>query len=73
VIVLDLGLPELSGHAVREEIAAHAALRHVPIVVVTGSPIGYIQGTACVLRKPVTPDDLVQTVKRCIAEGADRV
>ena len=70
LVVLDLGLPVISGHVVREEIAAQADLRKIPIVIVTGSPVGDAQGVACVLRKPVLPDELVRTVRRCLAAGA---
>ena len=37
LVVLDLGLPTVSGIIVRQEIAAHAHTRHIPIVIVTGS------------------------------------
>jgi CheY-like chemotaxis protein len=45
--------------------------RHIPIVVVTGSsldPAGF--NVACVLRKPVMPDELIKTVAACLATGA---
>ena len=69
-VVLDLGLPFLSGVAVRQEIAAHAHTHHVPVIVVTGQP-GLHGGldAACVLRKPVSPERLVHVVKTCIAAG----
>ncbi|MGH9410266.1 MAG: response regulator [Vicinamibacterales bacterium] len=73
-IVLDLGLPTLSGHIVLEELAAHAHTRNTPVVVVTGheSPI-QTEAMACVLRKPVTPDRLVRQVRRCIVAGSPPV
>lgn len=63
LVVLDLMLPTLSGHAIQQEVA-----RGTPIVIVTGStePIDH----ACVLRKPVTPEKLLQTVQSCLASGA---
>jgi two-component system chemotaxis response regulator CheY len=69
-VVLDLGLPIMSGVAVRQEIAAHAHTRHVPVIVVTGQP-GNHDGLepACLLRKPVSPERLVHVVKTCIAAG----
>ena len=70
IVVLDLGLPIISGHVVRQEIAAQADLRDIPIVIVTGGPAGNPDGVACVLRKPVLPDELVRTVRRCLASGA---
>jgi two-component system chemotaxis response regulator CheY len=69
-VILDLGLPIVSGMAVRQEIAAHAHTRHVPVIVVTGQPGSHEQlEAACVLRKPVSPERLVQVVKSCIAAG----
>lgn len=71
VVVLDLGLPTLSGLAVQQEIAAHALTKRIPIVVVTGSArdLNYLD-VACVLRKPVTPEELVVVVHNCLREGA---
>jgi DNA-binding response OmpR family regulator len=70
-VVLDLGLPLLSGVAVRQEIAAHAHTRHVPVIVVTGQPGTHeALDAACVLRKPVSPDRLVHVVNTCIAAGS---
>lgn len=67
-VVLDLGLPLISGYTVRQEIAAHAQTRYVPVVVVTGLPGTHDElDAACVLLKPVTPDNLVRTVRMCIA------
>lgn len=69
-VILDLGLPFLSGVAVRQEIAAHAHTRHVPVIIVTGQPGAHeALDVACVLRKPVSPERLVHVVKECIAAG----
>lgn len=69
-VILDLGLPRLSGMSVRQEIAAHAHTRHVPVIIVTGMPGSHDDiDAACVLRKPVSPDKLVDVVKSCIAAG----
>jgi CheY-like chemotaxis protein len=71
LIVLDLMLRSLDGLSVQQELAARAITRHIPIVIVTGSTIdtGSLQ-VACVLRKPVMPDELVRTVRHCITHGA---
>ena len=70
VVILDLGLPIISGAAVRQEIAAHAHTRHIPVIIVTGEPGDHERlQAACVLRKPVTPDKLLQVVTSCIAAG----
>ena len=67
-VVLDLGLPIMSGAAVRLEIAAHASTRNIPVIIVTGQPGTHeALAAACVLHKPVTPDKLVSVVRSCIA------
>jgi DNA-binding response OmpR family regulator len=71
LVVLDLGLPVVSGHAVRAELAAHAYTRQIPVVVVTGWPVSQEQlEVACLLRKPVEPGDLITTVRRCLAASS---
>jgi two-component system cell cycle response regulator DivK len=69
-VVLDLGLPIISGHAVQREIAANAYSRDIPVIIVTGEPGPHELNVACILRKPVSPDRLIQTVRACIASGA---
>lgn len=67
VIVLDLDLPIISGQIFRTELAASIQLRDIPIVVVTGNPIAEMTPpVACLLRKPLSPEQLVFTVHRCI-------
>ena len=74
LIVLDLGLPNVSGFGVQQEIAAHAHTRDIPVVVVTGSTLDLNDlNVPCVLRKPVAPDDLVAAVRRCVASGGPGV
>jgi|SRR4051794_7726800 len=75
LVVLDLGLPVLSGTVVREQIAANALTRGISILIVTGTP-QKAQGlnVACVLAKPVSPERLVDGVRSCLAAGAhDRI
>jgi two-component system sensor histidine kinase/response regulator len=73
-VILDLGLPIISGHAVRAEIAAHAHTRDIPVIVITGAAGDHDGlGVACVLRKPVELDQLVRTVRECIASGGGKV
>jgi CheY-like chemotaxis protein len=70
-VVLDLMLPVLSGQAVKQELAASAEMRHIPVVIVTGSDADVSDlGANCVLRKPATPEDLVGAVERCMAAGS---
>ena len=70
LVVLDIGLPLISGVVVRQELAAHAHTRNIPVVIVTGSTGPHEElHVACLLRKPVAPDELVATVRSCIASG----
>lgn len=71
LIVLDLGLPLVSGQAVRQELAAQAHLRDIPVVVVTGIPGPHhdIQ-PACLLRKPVDPEQLIRSIRSSLAAGS---
>src|SRR4051812_37804086 len=48
-IVLDLGLPLISGHVVLRDLAGRAATRHIPVIVVTGSGAEEPEGAACFL------------------------
>jgi CheY-like chemotaxis protein len=71
LVVLDLGLPVVSGRMVRDELLAHAHLRDIPVVVVTGLPGDHTELHAqCVVHKPVDPDHLVRTVRSCLIAGA---
>ena len=68
LVVLDLALPRISGHVVRQELAAQSHTRDIPIVVVTGTMDAHDDlDVNCLLRKPVSPDDLVVTVQKCLA------
>jgi CheY-like chemotaxis protein len=66
---LDLGLPIVSGYAVRTEIAAQSHTRHIPVVVVTGTEPDAPLDVPCLLRKPVSSEALVAAVNKCLAEG----
>jgi DNA-binding response OmpR family regulator len=74
LVVLDLGLPLLDGMSVQQEIAAQLVTRAIPIVIVTGSTedLSHVD-VSCILRKPVGPEQLVQTVRRCIRAGISGV
>lgn len=68
-VVLDLGLPRLSGGDIGRELAASG--QSIPLIVVTGSepdglnPADY----ACILRKPVSAEALIQAVETCIGRA----
>jgi DNA-binding response OmpR family regulator len=71
LVVLDLGLPMLGGLSVQQEIAAHAVTRQIPVVIVTASTDD-LSGVAvpCILRKPITPDELAHAVRVCLHTAA---
>ena len=70
VVVLDLGLPGLNGHGVLMELMSSAYTRDIPVVVITGSTEDPAAANVhCVLRKPVSPDQILLTVARCIGAG----
>jgi DNA-binding response OmpR family regulator len=69
-LILDLGLPYVSGFGVLYDLSVQAETQRIPVIVVTGSsdPLDHLN-VACVLRKPVMPDQLVATVRRCIQQS----
>ena len=70
LVVLDLVLHRLDGVSVQQELAAGADTSAIPVVIVTGSSIDTDPlDVACVLHKPVMPDELVKTVRRCLSHG----
>ena len=71
LVVLDLMLRALDGVSVQQELAARTLTSRIPIVIVTGSDLDLSSlDVACVLRKPVMPDELVTAVRRCFRSGA---
>jgi two-component system, OmpR family, phosphate regulon response regulator PhoB len=71
LVVLDLMLPTVSGFVVQQDIAARTRTRSIPVIIVTGSDDKMIDqlGVACVLRKPVSPDHVLDTVRACLHEA----
>ena len=67
-VVLDLGLPRLHGRDVLLEMTAQGLTDNVPVIVVTGEshPLVNELHFACVLRKPICPDELIASVRGCI-------
>ena len=63
VIVLDLDLPRVSGTVLYDEIRARRRADRVPIIVVTGVVEIPPLPEAVVLRKPVTPDQLIKAIE----------
>ena len=74
IVILDLMLPTVSGLTVQQEIAAHASTRNIPIVIVTGSDLNLDDvPVPCILRKPVSPDRLIEAVRKCLAAGSSSI
>jgi len=69
VLVLDLGLPRVSGVSVLEEVAARVDIRGVAVVVVTGLDLEP-DTDARILRKPVEPGELVAAVRQALRRAA---
>jgi DNA-binding response OmpR family regulator len=67
LIVLDLRLPRVDGLDVLAEMRSRQI--NVPVVIVTGNPsdLSHLP-VECVLKKPVSPDELIETVNRCLAK-----
>jgi CheY-like chemotaxis protein len=67
-VILDMELPRLGGRDVHRELAAHPETRNIPIVVVSGTDISDLNSAdfACVLKKPIQPDAIVDTIDRCL-------
>lgn len=70
-VVLDLGLPRLHGRDVLLEMAANGLTHKIPVIVVTGEshPLLDELHYACVLRKPVGPEELIASVRGCIEKA----
>jgi CheY-like chemotaxis protein len=68
VIVLDLMLPRLSGRDLHQELTARDATSRIPFVVVTGTDTSDVDehDFACLLRKPVHSDTLINAVAKCL-------
>lgn len=71
LVVLDLLLRALDGLSVQQDLASRALTRRIPIVIVTGSDLDTSGlDVACVLRKPISPDELVRAVAHCLRAGS---
>ena len=70
LVILDIELPRLGGRDVQQELAAHTATRHIPIMVVSGTDTKTLDPAAfvCILRKPVTAERLVDAVDECLRQ-----
>lgn len=68
LVLLDLGLPKIDGREVLEKIWTDRRLRHIPVIVLTGSDgdedmlRSYKSGALAYLRKPVQVDQLLRAI-----------
>jgi DNA-binding response OmpR family regulator len=70
-VVLDLVLPRLSGRDVYRELKARPAMSKIPIVVVSAHDVSDLNEAdfACILRKPLHPDSLVNAVRQSLTRS----
>jgi DNA-binding response OmpR family regulator len=70
-VILDLMMPRMDGRSVKRGFDAHATMRDVPVILITGHPAPDINPDdfACVLYKPVSIDELVKAVRECLEEA----
>ena len=68
-LVIDVGLPLMSGTEVIEELHVSELTRGFPIVIVTGMTIERPPDVAALLTKPIDPYHLVQEVRKVIRRG----
>ena len=75
VIVLDLGLPDADGATLLDEIVSSDGVADVPVVIVSGRDAdetdhdGYASRVEAVLRKPVDPALVVETVRGVLRDA----
>jgi CheY-like chemotaxis protein len=77
VLVLDLTLPELDGFAVLERLQADPALRTLPVVVLTGTPLSdheraqlETRAIALLQKSFYSPQELRRLIRRVLGQQA---
>ena len=68
LIILDMGLPRLSGRDVHRELQANPETRQIPVIVVTGTDTSDLddRAFACIMHKPIDLDSLQFQVEGCL-------
>jgi CheY-like chemotaxis protein len=70
VIITDLMMPQTTGWDLLKHLRGEEALRHIPVIILTGADPGEADALAdVVLRKPIDPLELVQTVRSLTGEA----
>jgi two-component system, cell cycle response regulator DivK len=73
LILLDIQLPGMDGHAVARSLKRHPDLKHIPVVAVTSyAMVGdrekcLAAGAEGYIEKPINPDSFVSEVERFLA------
>ena len=67
-VVLDMELPRVGGRDVHRELVSRPETRDIPVVVVSGTDISDLKfdDFACVLRKPIDVQSLVDAIDHCV-------
>ena len=76
LVITDLMMPVMDGVELGAAIRNDAALRRIPIVMMTSLPTALPQQDHlfdAVIRKPFTPDLLMKTVTECLGKAPDRL
>ena len=74
LVVLDLDLPRLPGQEVGKELKARPETSNIPIMIVTGKDTSDLDPSefACVIRKPVNIEQLLEAVQNCLRDSLRR-
>ncbi|MEJ2230287.1 MAG: EAL domain-containing protein [Nitrospirales bacterium] len=76
ILLLDLGMPEISGFEILQELRNHPQLLHLPVIILTGSSDAKSklqaldQGATDFLTKPVEKRELILRVRNTLAARA---
>lgn len=71
LVVTDLMMPVLDGCGLISSMRAAPELRTIPVIVVTASTIGTIEGASAILKKPCDPDTLLAAASAALSERRD--
>jgi CheY-like chemotaxis protein len=64
LVLLDLWMPIMDGWEVLRRKASDPGIAEIPVVVVSAVPQGSLDGVEAILKKPVSPQHLLEMVRR---------